>query len=183
MERQFPESSIVNDPHKIEGPMTEAKESFYELAKDKVRYLSHDEIQEWNKETRGIDRYVSPASYILNYGTKISEEGDYEKWVNNLEIVVDRDAFEIDDKDFSGLIPFILEHDIYEAWLSVKKGAASSFDVSKKHLLSLRREFLLAAEQCLEDKLFEWHILMRSDDEHKQECEHALDYAKRRANK
>ena len=183
MEIQFPESSIVNNPHRIEGPMREVKESFYELARSKVRYLSSDEIQRWNKEVRGIDRYVSPVSYILNYRLEVSEEADYKKWINNLEIVVDKGAFKINGKDFSDLIPIVLEHDIYEAWLSAKRGAASSLDINKKHLLALRREFLLATEQGLEDKLFEWHMYFRPDDEHRRECEHALNYAKKRTKK
>jgi len=104
MEFKFPESSIVNEPHKIEEPMKEAKKSFYELAKGKVRYLSQDEIQKWHKETTGRDNYITTASYILNYKTNVTEEGDFQKWINNLEIVVNEDTFRIGGKDYTDLI-------------------------------------------------------------------------------
>ncbi len=110
MEIKLPESSIINDPHKIEGHMKEAKKSFYELAKGKVKYLSWDEIREWHKETSGRDNYVTPASYILSYNINVTEEGDLEKWINNLEIVVNMDIFKINGKDFSDIMPFVLEH-------------------------------------------------------------------------
>ncbi len=178
MEIKCPESSIINDPHKIEGPMKEAKKSFYELAGRKVKYLSWDEIQKWHKETTGRDCYVTTASYILGCNTNVTEEGDFEKWINNLEIVVNKDVFTINGKDFSDIIPFILEHDIYEAWLSAKKGVASGLDVSKKHMLARRREFLLATEQGLGDKLFEFQMAINPGNE--AEYRYALEYAKKR---
>lgn len=181
MQLKFPESSIVNNPHKIEGTMKEAKKSFYELAKSKVKYLSWDEIKKWHKETSNRDEYVTTASYILNYKTNVTEEGDFEKWISNLEIVVNKDVFVINREDFSDIMPFILKHDIYEAWLSAKKGSASSFDVNKKHLLARRREFLLAAEQSLEDKLFEFHMTINPGSE--DEYRYALEYAKKKMGK
>ncbi|NMB47869.1 hypothetical protein GYA13_00275 [Candidatus Kuenenbacteria bacterium] len=175
MEFKFPESSIVNNPHKIEGPMEEAKKSFYEFAKSKVKYLSRDEIKKWHKETSGRDGYETTASYIISFNT---EEGGFEKWINNLEIMVNRDIFSLNGKDFSDIIPFVLEHDIYEAWLHAKKGAASSLDVDKKHMLARRREFLLAAEQGLEDKFFEFMMAVAPGDE--AEFRYALEYAKKK---
>jgi hypothetical protein len=178
MEVKLPESSIVNDPHKIEGPMKEARGSFYELAKSKVRYLSLDEIQKWHKETFGRDNYITTASYILYYETNVTEDGDLQKWITNLEIVVNLDAFRIGGKDYTDLIPIALDHELYEAWLSAKRGVGSSLNTLQKHLLARRHEFLLAARQGLEDKLFEWCMAINPGKE--GECKYALKYARRR---
>jgi len=84
----------------------------------------------------------------------------------------------INGEDFSDCIPFIVEHDIFEAWLSAKKGAATSLDVSKKHLLARRREFLIAEQQGLGEKLHRFQMAVNPAD--KKEYDEALVYAQKR---
>jgi len=178
MELNLPESSLLREPHKIEGPMTEARESFYELAKSKIKYLSSQEIAEWHKKMSGRENYVTTISYIVSHNSDVTEDGDFEKWVNALEIVVNKDVATFNGEDFSDCMPFIIEHDIYEAWLSAKKGAATSLDVAKKHLLARRREFLMAEEQGLGEKLHKFQMAVNSGN--KKEYDEALNYARRR---
>lgn len=178
MEINLPETSILLKPHKVEGSMVEAKESFYDLAKSHIRYLTSQEIVEWHKKISGRKNYLTTASYIVSRKSDVSEGGDFEKWVDALEIVVNKDVAIINGEDFSDCIPFIVEHDIYEAWLSAKKGAVTSLDVGKKHLLARRREFLIAEQQSLGEKLHRFQIAV--DPANRKEYDEALVYARRR---
>ncbi len=151
-------SALVEGPYRIDGKMPEVRERFYCLAKDKVRLLSNGEMQEWQKKAMGKTFSASPASYILFMKIEGADDSDYfDKWVTNLEIAVNTDAFRINGKDYSDLIPIALEHEIYEAWLSAKKGAASSLSVEMKHLLARRQELRLAQKEGLIEKLVEWN--------------------------
>lgn len=178
MEIKLPESSIIKSPHKMEGPMKEAKKSFYDLARDKVKYLTQDEVLEWNKKISGRKNCLTSASAIISHYTKVAGEGDIEKWIDGLEIIVNKDGFNFNDKDYSDLIPFILEHELYETWLNAKKGATSSLDIGKRHLLARRREFLLAEQKGLGDKLFEYLVSIKPSNE--EECKYALQSARKK---
>lgn len=160
MTLNYPESSYLNEPHKIEGKMKEARRCFYELAQDKVKYLNSQQIAEWKKNITGEEGYITSASYIINYNTTETEDGDFDKWINNLEIVINTDVFKINGEDYSDLIPIFLEHDIYEAWLTAKKRAGSKLDLKKKHLLARRQELRLAEELGLSDKLEKWFSIV-----------------------
>lgn len=175
MEPELPESSFLKPPHKVEGTPREARASFYELAKDKVKYLTSEEILKWRKETFGKSD-ISIATYIIGGS---NTENDFNKWIYNLEIVVNKDAFNVKGKDYSDILPFVLEHEIYEAWLSGKRGTGPKLSVDKKHLLALRREYLLAEQQGLGDKLFEWDTLTGFKDKSRTESEYALRVAKK----
>ena len=173
------ESSLIKPPHKVEGAPKEARESFYELAKNRIKYLNRKEYLEWVDvpyEYKWV--YSSPAMNIINAET-VKEEDNLEKWVDRLEIAVNKDAFKINEKDYSDLIPFVAEHEIYEAWLTSKKGAASTLERGKKHLLAQRRAFFLAEEQGLGDKFLEWVKLTAPTVKHIKQCEYALKVAKK----
>jgi len=94
--------------------------------------------------------------------------------------VVNKDAFKIKDKDYSDVMPFVIEHEIYETWLNAKKGAGSDLTMKKQHILALRRAFLLAEQQGLSEKFLEWNSLIDPDNVKNRElCEYALKVAKR----
>ena len=137
MTHKLPESSFINIPHKVEGTPKEARESFYELAKDKIKYLTNEEILKWYEDMFGRRQHSIPlAAYIIGSNT----ENDFNKWIYNLEIIVKKDAFNIEGKDYSDLLPFVLEHEIYEAWLSGKRGVGPALNKRKRHLLARRRQ-------------------------------------------
>ena len=178
---RIPEIKYIHPPYKIEGPPKEARESFYELAKKRIKYLTDEEIRKWDKD-RGGDpesKQSMPALYIISIGG--SKKGDIpEKWIDNLEIVVNKDAFKIKDKDYFDVMPFVIEHEIYETWLNAKKGVGSDLTMKKQHILALRRAFLLAEQQGLSDKLLEWNSLIDPDNVKNRElCEYALKVAKK----
>lgn len=157
MKFNYPESAKIEGGHEIKGTPKEARLAFYELAKGKIKYVDHDGMLKWHKDVHERENYWSSASLAMAI-TELQGEDTDEKWINNLEIVVNMDTFHFDDKDYSDLLPITIEHEIYEAWLSAKKGAAARLDVEKKHLLAIRREYLLAEEQGLGDRLLEYQI-------------------------
>lgn len=176
-EPKIPELPHLEHPYKVESPPKEARASFYEFVKNKIEYLTSEEIIKWDRDRRGYPDPEHPSVALYDS----CEEGDnLEKWVDNLEIAINKDAFKIKDKDYSDLMPFVVEHEIYEAWLRVKKGIASTFDREKQHILAQRRTFLLAEQQGLGDRLLEWSKLIIPDNtKHIKQCEYALKAAKK----
>ena len=178
-----PESSFLDLPHKVEGSPKEARESFYEFAKDKIKYLTQEEIEEWRNRVakitgREID--IPAATAIISF----KEEKNFGKWIHNLEIIVNKDSFNIGGKDYSDLMPFVLEHEIYEAWLNAKKGTASTIDEKKQHILAHRRSFLLAEQHGLGDKFLEWFKSIDPDNSQNiKQCEYALRVARKQLHK
>ena len=183
MTPKLPESSFINLPHEVKGTPKEARASFYELAKNRVKYLTNKEFVELNQDMLYNETLSSPAMNIVN--VESSQKGDnLEKWVDYLEITVNKDAFKINKKDYSDLMPFVLEHEIWETWLKAKKGVASTLDRGKKHILAHRRAFLLAEQQGLGDKFLEWAKLIAPyNTEHIKQCEYALRVARKQLKK
>jgi len=188
---EFPESSRLDQPHKVDGTMEESKASLYELAKSRVRLLNDEEYLAWCKEFEWWGKIAkkSPAVTVVwpTSGGKV--DGKMEKIITHLEIVVNKDKFQIDGEDYSDIIPFVVEHELSEAWLRAKKGLGDGSDLKKdafekyvaKHRLSLRREFLLAEQNGLGEKLFNFHIKVRPKEE--VECRDALEKARQRLKK
>jgi hypothetical protein len=189
---ELSESSKLNQPHKIEGTMEEAKASLYELAKSRVKIMNDQEYSEWVKEFGSWESKhfgYSPAVAIVwpKKGEKIGDK--IEKTITHLEIAVNKDKFLIDGDDYSDIIPFVIEHELSEAWLVAKKGLGDGSEEKEngfkkyvaKHRLSVRKEFLLAEQLGLGEKLFEWH--MKVYPEGKEECQEAWKNAKQKLKK
>jgi len=181
MDIEFPQSSYVNPPHRVEGPMKEARESFYELAKSRIKMMTAEEFSKWVRDAVGESKLENGVALNM-FWSKLKKEGSItvEKLIENCEIGINKDAFVIDDKSYLDIMPFIVEHELYEAWLNAKKGLmADAFeqeDLMKKHLLAERKEFLLAEQAGLAEKLFEFRmkIMPENEEEHRS----ALKYAR-----
>ena len=95
------------------------------------------------------------------------------------------DDFIIDGISYKDMIPFIIEHELYEGWLNCKKGflgnAYEDEEIETKHQLALRREFYLAEKSGMGEKLFEWRKKNNPDTE--EDCREALRNAKKKINK
>ena len=175
MEPELPESSFIKPPYKVEGTPKEARASFYEFAKDRIKYLNEEEFRKWQKENRKKPNFITTASLVIGFSTR---EGDnFNKWIDNLEIIINKEGFNVYGKDYSDILPFVLEHEIYEAWLIGKKGVASELSDHKQHLLARRREYLLAEQAGLGDKMLEYATKVNPAD--KEEYEYALKAAKK----
>lgn len=172
MTPKLPESAFIFPPHKVEGTPKDARASFYELAKGKIKYLNSEKFMKWQIDYGELN-FITQASAII-----ASEKTDnFEKWIHGLEIVINKDKYNINGKDYSDIIPFDLEHEIYEAWLRGKRGVGSDLDSRKKHLLAQRRAYLVAEKQGLGDKLFEHDMMINP--RAKEEYEYASKAAKK----
>jgi hypothetical protein len=152
----FPESSIVEPPFKADGDMSKSKESFYELAKSKIKYLTDAEFKVWSGQNPGINDDSSNATYILSGKYVKDTDGNVENLVTNLEIAINRDAFIVDGEDYSDVVPFVVEHEIFEIWLTAKKGIASGYSIDTKHHLALRRSYQFARGENMVKRLYEY---------------------------
>ncbi|MFZ1721882.1 MAG: hypothetical protein WAU07_05250 [Microgenomates group bacterium] len=171
----------LESPVKMSGLIREDKLVFYELAKSRIKYQTREENVAWQKKYLGIQGETTATYFVGFYNSVVTDER-VEKWVNKLTIVVNQGVIDElsqrSQEDFTNIIPFIVEHDVYEAWLSVKKGTGANLDAGNKHLLARRREFLLATQDGLQDRLFNFHMAVNPGSE--QEYRDAMEYAQKR---
>jgi hypothetical protein len=188
MKHEFPKEAILESPYRIKNNIYEAKASFYEFAKEKIKMLDAKDFKKWMNKLSGFSNLeiikISPAVGIYWPKNKKNKKGEMEKALSVFEIVINKDAFQIDGKNYSDVIPFVAEHELMEAWLHSKKGWGdnkfSDDDCHKKHLLAERREFLLAEQEGLSEKLFEWR--MKMDPLGEEEYKYAWESAKKKNN-
>lgn len=181
----LPKSSEISPPFELKESMNESKKSFYDLAKSRVRYLNSKKFSDWVYEVTGNRDLEKGIALNLNWPKIIEEDGIEKKIVENLEIVVNKDTFHLDGIDYKDIIPFVVEHEIYESWLSAKKGILGERfdrdDINLKHQLALRREIELAEGVGLAEKLIEWISKVRPDQE--SEYREVLEIVRRKTKK
>ena len=171
----------LEKPVKMSGLIPEDKSVFYDLAKSRIKYQTREENMAWQKKYRGMQGETT-ATYFIGFNNSVGNDERVEKWVDKLTVVINKGV--VDElsqrlgEDFTSIIPYIVEHDIYEAWLSAKRGAGQSLEVSDKHLLARRHEFLLATQDGLADKLFKFQMAVNPSSE--EEYKSAIEYAQRR---
>jgi|SRR3989339_1429100 len=134
------------------------------------------------KKYQGLDNHETVVTYVVRAHNQVLEDFNLTRFVSLLEIVVNEGLFEdvsrIKQVNYKDLIPYVVEHDVYEAWLSAKRGAGQTIPVEIKHLLARRREFYLATREGKGQKLYDFHMFITPSC--KEEYQAALDYAKRR---
>lgn len=116
-----PENYYLKEPYKVEGASKESREAFFEMARSRIHYATREEMADFGRRTSGGDESGTTALYILLPREKMIS-GSVEKWIDGLQIVVNKDAFIRDDEDFSDLIPYAVEHELYELWVKSKPG-------------------------------------------------------------
>ncbi len=173
----YHESSAPPQLHEIVGDPLSAKESFYKLAASNVHYMSSYEMFMWKIEN-DMRLNLSPGSFAISVRYNNSNPGDVKRWVASLDIVINKDMFLIKGEDFSDCIPYVLEHEVYEAWLFAKKGIGSSLNEETRHLLSTRHTFLTATRDGVGDRLYEFSMKFYPED--KKIYDDAVAYAKDR---
>ena len=95
---ELPEYSKLEKSHKVEGTPHEARVSYYELAKSRVRLVTQEEHYKFEKDVFGEDWQKSSAVFIINRSNRIIE-GSQERFVDALDISVNKDYFQLDGKD------------------------------------------------------------------------------------
>lgn len=147
----MPRSALLETPHLVEKGMADARESFYELAKSRITYRSREDHYAFEREIHGENWQRSGAVVVVQ--RSISEEGSYiNKWVTALEISVNKDLF---GEEHADLIPYAVEHEIYEIWLWAKRGYTPQ-NGETRHLLARRREYEMAMRDGKAEKLLDF---------------------------
>lgn len=201
-------------PFEIRGRVSEARDTFYSIARSRLRFLNENDMAKWQGD-HGRPGIVTNASYIIGINTNthfsVDEEVaplvknllssnkktqdqilvefadrikviSIEKWITELDIVVNKDLFDriqtYTGVDYTDITPYVVDHEIFEAWLTAKKGVGSTLSVDKKHLLARRRELLLAEQDGRAEKLFQYHMAINPISE--KEYRYAWDKAKYR---
>lgn len=171
----IPESARLGVLHHIDNDMIEAKKSFWELAKSRITYRSQAEHLAYQKLIFGEDyNNVNTAVYVC--APVAYQEGDsVEKWVAGLEISINKDIF---GDDYQDLIPYAVEHEIFEAWLSCKRGLQPK-TLQEKHLLARRRQLEMAMADDNADRLLDFYKAL--DPGLSPELDYAYSVAERKA--
>ena len=165
--------------HKIEGPPKEARERFYEMARARVFYASQEEMIEFGKQATGEDESRTTGLYVRLPREEFTEDG-MEKWIDGLQIIVNKDAFRQDGKDFSDLIPYAVEHELYELWVKSKRGISVQ-ETEKAHLLARRKQVEMALRDGKLDKMIEFYTKLNP--EYAKELEYARKKAEQKRHK
>lgn len=177
--KRTPETPQTVFPYKIEGSAREVKESFWSFAKSRIVHIPPERLRMAEQQRRLTGRPpFPPAELYVRARSKRVPGGDVEIVVEDLRIAVNVGAFRIDEKDYSDLIPFVEEHEIYEVWLLAREGATSNLEEPERHKLALRREFGMAEKQGLGEKLLEWHAALKPSAV--EDCRDALAKARKR---
>lgn len=155
-----PECSRLRRQHEILDSSKEQRKSFYKMAEDRISYLNTQEIKEWIEESIGASVAHGGIAYAYTGYRDARDKAISDsprRWVTHLEIVVNEELFKDEEEDFSDILPFVLEHELYEAWLGMKKGAGEKLTSKDHHLLARRRECLLAETNGLGDRLLAFY--------------------------
>ena len=143
---ETPKLFTLEEPHVIDRNFKEAKSRFWELAKSRVKLASQEEHEAFHKEHCPDNEVPTDAIFILQKG--ISENSDDpEKAVLGLEININKDFF---GEVYADLIPYVVEHEIYEAWLHSKRGYNPT---NKEHALARRRQIKMAMRDGKAERL------------------------------
>jgi len=154
MEGKLPEYSKLEKPHKVEGLPTEQKKSFYEMAKERVRIVGAEEHASFEQDMYGLSQY--PAAVYIVSNRKDVIEGKVENFVDALDINVNKDFFFVDKEDYTDLIPYAVEHEVYEAWLWSKRGHQPS-NSTTRHLLARIKEVECAFKDGKAERMLEFY--------------------------
>ena len=142
----------------------EAKEKFYELAKAQTRHVGNDGMREWLESAfiqfadKNVKMEEINAVAVIAHNYDGWTPDDTEKWIRSLEIVINDSAFTINGEDFSDVMPFIVEHEVYEMWLTAKRGAGRGLTQNQRHSLARRREYIMAVGQGRGEHLLDYHL-------------------------
>lgn len=155
------------------------KQEFWKLAKRKTIYMNTPDYVAYRYKIldgKFAEYRYETATFTIcrDYDTN----GDYCIW--GLEIAINEGSFISGTKD---LIKYILEHEIYEAWLMLNsKDNNEDFDIC--HLLARKHEYRLAVADGNGLRLLKYHKLCVSNSDNcmqqTEEFQYAYDLALKR---
>lgn len=161
-------NTTLEKPHHISRNMAEARRNFWELAQSRINYQSHKKHSAFEKAVTGKEPGNNPAAYYI-----VKEEG-IGQWVVELQISINKDLF---DKENEDLLPYIVEHEIFEAWMFAKRGLSPQ-SPHINHLLATRHQFRLAIKDGNGEKMRDFR--KRLNPHTSKETDYAYNAAKRK---
>lgn len=176
----------LKQPVELNDSLPEDRTYFYELAESSIEYQTREQNRKWVQkyfDGNGVNEVV--ASFILGVGQGSDSKNGNKKLIHGLKFVVNQGFFEdasvLLGENCVDLIPYVMEHEIFEAWLIAKNGYGQNLTKSERHLLATRREYLLAEKDSMGNKLYRFSLLAYPKD--KEENLGGLEYAKKRLKK
>lgn len=150
------ESHIVEEleePYKIDRNLREAKTQFWEFAKSRVSLDSQEEHETFHKKHFPDNEKPSSAAFVLERGfTRDSD--DPEKGVLGFKISINKDFY---GKEYADLIPYAIEHEVYEAWIHAKRGWNPA-STKQGHLLARKHQLKMAMIDGKAERLVKFYI-------------------------
>ena len=148
--KESPKVPALEDPHVIDRNFKEAKSQFWEFAKSRVKLVSQEDHEAFHKEYCPENEVPTDAIFALQKGISKNSD-DPEKAVLGLEINVNRDFY---GEEYADLIPYAIEHEIYEAWLHSKRGYNPT---KKEHSLARRHQIRMAMKDGKAERLVKFY--------------------------
>jgi transcriptional antiterminator Rof (Rho-off) len=152
----------------------ETRDRFYKFARGRIIFLDSQEYDFF--ETRFLGCALQAfASFAIAHTTL---ENTKDREVTGLLIAINKDAFKIDQEDYSDLIPFSTEHELYELWLTLTEG--QRLDRKNMHLLARRKQYEIAMRGGKAERLLEFQ---RRNPFIEEECNYAYKRALQKASR
>lgn len=174
--KEVPPGSMLPTPQAIEDS-DQAQKDFYDLVLSRVRVISLEESEQVFSKAFG-KHCIGLAGVLVAHDT--------DKSVNALDFVLVKSLFTIDGESYEDLIPFVTEHELYEAWLLAKKHIGEPQRGEDRHLAARKREFLFAEAAGKSERLAKWYGLALREigagpenlKHYESEISEAVEYAK-----
>lgn len=117
-------------------------------ARGQAVLLSKKEFEEWMVEIKGTSVPGATAWFVNSYNPNGTV---------NFQSAVNKDCFFIDGTDYSDLIPYIIEHEVWESltMILIRKGL-SGMKKEDAHKLARLMEFSRAEKEGKLDRLYEF---------------------------
>lgn len=132
--------------------MRKAKSDFWEFAKTRVRMHSTEQAAEFNtKYFPPNEKPSSAAGFIHRCWTK---GADPEMGIASYEISINSDYYGV---EYADLVPYALEHEIYEGWLRSKRGVRVN-SREKAHVLARRHQMRLAMRDGKAEREIDFYV-------------------------
>ena len=130
---ELPMTPVDGEVHKLDRDMSVAKRDFDKYARSHVVIDSADQHAEFHQ--KHFPANVLPSSAAFKVQKVWAEGDDPERGIIGFHASVNKDFF---GEEYADLIPFAIDHEVYEAWLRVKRGLNAT--LTQAHLLARMRQ-------------------------------------------
>lgn len=144
------ESYELENPHFLERNMKEAKANFWAFARSRTHVDTYEEHAKFHDAHFLKNIVPTSAAGVFERGS--TEGDDPEKGILAMEISVNKDFF---GEEYADLIPYAIEHEIYEMWVQAKRGLRVSGD--KPHFLARMHQIEMAMKDGKAERLIQFY--------------------------